>query len=188
VATNFVGFIGFHPQFACHSTGGGVRQKVQVLRWTQANQLTDQLTILKYLTGGQGDSRSGYRQALPCILFQQCCLTTALFHGRMPDISPYITEYILSRKKDPQMHFSGPDTGYPLSQKCSVTSGDLEPHLIHGFGPTQVFPQPAHDRFSHFCITYHGPDTQTTLLPISVTVGRMYHCVAYRCFHCKSCL
>jgi len=27
--------------FVCHSADGGVRQEVQVLRWTQANQLTD---------------------------------------------------------------------------------------------------------------------------------------------------
>ena len=32
--------------FAWHSVDGGVRQEVQVLRWTQANQLTDQLTII----------------------------------------------------------------------------------------------------------------------------------------------
>jgi len=30
--------------FSCHSVDGGVWQEVQVLGWTQANQLTDQLT------------------------------------------------------------------------------------------------------------------------------------------------
>ena len=29
---------------SCHSVDGGVWQEVQVLDWTQANQLTDQLT------------------------------------------------------------------------------------------------------------------------------------------------
>ena len=32
--------------FACDSVDGGVRQEVQVLRWTQASQRTDQLTII----------------------------------------------------------------------------------------------------------------------------------------------
>jgi len=31
-------------RFACHSADGGVRQEVQVLRWTQANQITHRLT------------------------------------------------------------------------------------------------------------------------------------------------
>jgi len=34
--------------FACRSVDGGVLQEVQVLRWTQTNQFTDQLTV----TGG----------------------------------------------------------------------------------------------------------------------------------------
>ena len=49
-----------YPTLACD----GIRHKVQVLRWTQANQLPRQLTIIK---GGEGDSRVGYSQALPCI-------------------------------------------------------------------------------------------------------------------------
>jgi len=43
---------------------GGVRQKVQLLRWMQANQLTDQLTIINRQLG---DCLTGYRQALLCI-------------------------------------------------------------------------------------------------------------------------
>ena len=53
-------------RFACHSVDEGVRQEVQVLRWTQADQLTGQLTIISRRLG---DSRAGYRRALPCILF-----------------------------------------------------------------------------------------------------------------------
>jgi len=37
---------------ACDSLDGGVRQEVQVLRWTHANQLTDQLTIINGRLGG----------------------------------------------------------------------------------------------------------------------------------------
>jgi len=48
VATIFVGQtktqIIHRTGFACDSLDGGVRQEVQVLRWTQANQLTDQLS------------------------------------------------------------------------------------------------------------------------------------------------
>jgi len=45
VATSFCWLYRPSPQnirFACHSVDGGVRKQVQVLRWTQANQLTDQ--------------------------------------------------------------------------------------------------------------------------------------------------
>ena len=38
--------------FACDLLDGGVRQEVQVLRWTQANRLTDQLTIIGGQLGG----------------------------------------------------------------------------------------------------------------------------------------
>jgi len=41
----------------------GILQEVQVLRWTHANQLTGQST----LTGGEGDSRVDYSQALPWV-------------------------------------------------------------------------------------------------------------------------
>ena len=49
--------------FACHSVGldGGVRQEVQVLRWTQANQLTGQLAIIDRRLGGYpGGLQSGF--------------------------------------------------------------------------------------------------------------------------------
>jgi len=39
--------------FALHSADGGIRQEVQFLRWTQANQLTDQLTTIKRRRGAQ---------------------------------------------------------------------------------------------------------------------------------------
>jgi len=49
VTNNFVGFVDNLNStrrigFAFHSADGGVRQEVQVLRWTQADE-TDQLTV-----------------------------------------------------------------------------------------------------------------------------------------------
>jgi len=38
--------------FACDSLDGGVRQEVQALRWTRADKLTDQLTIINRRLGG----------------------------------------------------------------------------------------------------------------------------------------
>ena len=51
-------FCGWNPSpihrngFACDLQDGDVREKVHVLRWTQANQLTDQLTIINRRLGG----------------------------------------------------------------------------------------------------------------------------------------
>jgi len=39
-------------QFTCYLLDGGVRQEVQMLHWTQANQLTGQLTIINRRLGG----------------------------------------------------------------------------------------------------------------------------------------
>jgi len=44
--------------FACDSLDGSVRQEVQVLRWTQENQLTDQLTIINRQLGEYPDGLS----------------------------------------------------------------------------------------------------------------------------------
>jgi len=38
--------------FACDSLDGGVRQEVQVRRWTQSNELTNQLTVTNRRLGG----------------------------------------------------------------------------------------------------------------------------------------
>jgi len=45
----------------------GIRQEVQVLRWTQANQLTDQSTIINRQRGNRMDAvtQIGYSPALP---------------------------------------------------------------------------------------------------------------------------
>jgi len=50
----FVGSSSVHKTgFACDAViDGGVRQEVQLLRWTQANQLTDQSTIFNRRLGG----------------------------------------------------------------------------------------------------------------------------------------
>ena len=42
----------------------GRRQTNYLTRWTQANQLANQLTIINKR---RGDKRMGYRQALPCV-------------------------------------------------------------------------------------------------------------------------
>jgi len=38
--------------FVCHLADGGIQQEVRVLHWTQANELTDQLTVISMRLGG----------------------------------------------------------------------------------------------------------------------------------------
>jgi len=68
-------FCGLNPgtihriRFAWHSLDGGVRQEVQVLRWTETNQLPDSKDAGEpvKLAGGKVNSRAGYNQ--PCNWF-----------------------------------------------------------------------------------------------------------------------
>jgi len=63
VTTNFVGFIGFYQQsWVCVAFGRWRRTTRSAI--AALGQLTDQLTAT---SGRWGDSRAGYRQALPCI-------------------------------------------------------------------------------------------------------------------------
>jgi len=64
----FVGFIGLYPHTWVRVAFARWRRvtKVQLLRWTQADQVTDQLTVT--LTGGLGDTwRVTDRLSLRCV-------------------------------------------------------------------------------------------------------------------------
>jgi len=69
VTTNFCRFYRLQSTengFAWHSLDGGVRQEVQVLCWTQANQPTDQLTVINRR---RRFNWAGYRHTLYNLLF-----------------------------------------------------------------------------------------------------------------------
>ena len=57
----------------------GRRQTNYPIRWTQANQLSNKLTIINMRWG---DSRVGYSQAFPCILFVRVTVPARLHYTR----------------------------------------------------------------------------------------------------------